>query len=459
MQTVAAFLLERRDDMQWAEARAAVAAMLGETVVKWLESKGGSRAPEGVFKPEDGSSGRFTCQEASDGTRKWWHLQLDEETQEGRRVSTGVSVVTAADRVSAYVIVEAGWTASRIMPTSVEVRCPRVVRDLLGLPGSWYHGTSILRERLMLHGIDDGEALAAEIMHPTRTVPVIVVSTYDGQPALPDLDEKLGDDLAGVANVVRIDEDASWALTDRIGDVFACYWGAVRLYWPGFAVTDDRLLHPLWTRDRLQRAELDARETRDRFRAQLRGILFRAAALSVMRPREIDEIRDAAARRAISEVRERASSLEEYEVLADIYAKENDELRVERSELRSQVEELHAQVMKLESDRRALEWHLQASRGEDVEGTADIAPTLGAVEAPPAPPEPGEVRFYKKRYSGPGIDVMVRVEDCGCNRWESAHTGDKAKKGIARLEAGNTGWALLQHCASCTGGGMWKVRW
>jgi hypothetical protein len=459
LQTIAAFLLERRDDMQWQEARSAAAEALKTTVVEWLKSKGGSPAPHGEFTPEDGSSGTFASQDAYDAARTWWHLALEEETDEGRRVTTGVSIVAASDRVIAYITVDAGWIVSRVMPVRVDVRCPRVVRDLLSLSGSWYHGTSILRPRLVLRGFDDGEALAAEIAHPARTVPVVVVSTYEDQPALQELDVKLAEDLAGLANVVRIDDEASWALTDQLGDVFACYWGAVRVYWPGFSVKDDRLLHPLWTRDRLGSPGEESWQTRERFRAQLRTIVFRAAALSVTRPREIDEIRDAAARRDIAEIRQRASSLEEYEVLADLYSKENDELRAERLGLRDELDTLKAQVVKLEGDRRALVGHLQASRNQTIEEeTADIAPTVPGEEGV-LPPASGDVRYYKKVYSRPSHDVMTRVGDCGCNNWEGAHAADKAKKGIAKLEGDRADWTIVQHCSSCTGGGMWRVRW
>jgi len=55
--------------------------------------------------------------------------------------------------------------------------------------------------------------------------------------------------------------------------------------------------------------------------------------------------------------------------------------------------------------------------------------------------------------------MMVCVPDCGCNRWQGAQKADKAKKGIAKLENDRSDWKIIQHCASCTGGGMWKVRW
>ena len=71
----------------------------------------------------------------------------------------------------------------------------------------------------------------------------------------------------------------------------------------------------------------------------------------------------------------------------------------------------------------------------------------------------GDERFYKKHYDAPMHDIMLRVGDCGHNSWENAHSADKARKGIARLEGGRNDWKTVQHCASCTGGGMWRVRW
>jgi hypothetical protein len=462
MQTIAAYLLERRDDMQWPEARASEAGHLQNIVMGWLRSKGASEGgSSGTYSPEDGSAGTYSIEDAVDDARSWWMVQLDEETTGGRRFSTRVSITAGSDRVTVYITLDTGWTTTRIMPASIDAKCPRIVRELLTLPGLWYHGDSTLRERLSVKGFDDGEGLAAEISNPNRTVPVIVVSTYFGQTALPELDTKLAHDLAGLATVVVIDDDASWALTDDLGAHFSCFSGSVRLYWPRFSTKQDRLLHPLWTRE-LLRSEGNYVDTRERFRGQLRGVLFRASALSVTRPRDIDSIRDAAGRRTIASLRERASSLEEYEQLADSYVQENDQLRAERSSLRAQIEELQARVVELEGDCQALKAHLRAAKHLPAQTATPSAETIdptaeGGIDE--ISPTSGETRYYKKAHSRPTHDVMLRVPDCGCDNWQGAHAADKARKGIAKLENGRTDCKSLQHCASCTGGGMWRVRW
>jgi hypothetical protein len=307
------------------------------------------------------------------------------------------------------------------------------------------------------------EGLAAEIEHADRSVPLAVVSTMAGSVVLPGLDATVAYDLAGLANVVVVDEDASWALTDVLGSNFSCYSGAVRLYWPHFSRIQDRFFHPFWTGDRLRSLSTDAIDARDRFRRQLRGIVFRAAALSVTRPREIDDIRDAKDRATVAALRTRATSLEEYEQLADSYAADNDSLRAERADLRAQVESLQEQVGKLEADRQALLAHLQAAKAvpnaEHLELAVNEVAAVVAADDANAAPTPGEVRFYKKVFSRPTHDVMKRVADCGCNNWQGAHAADKARKGIAKIENEHSNWKSIQHCASCTGGGMWRVRW
>lgn len=462
MQRVAAYLLERRDGMEVCAARQGETARLRDQVLKWLSAKGGdATARFGTFKPEDDGTGSFTIDDAADGDQSWWMLKLEEATSQGRRFSTAASITASSNKIAVYVTLDTGWARSRIVPAAdLDPKCPRIIRDLVALPGRWYHGMSTLRPLQHVNGFDEGEGLAAEIAHQDRSIPIVVVSVDRGHLVLPQLDEKLAHDLAGVANVVRADEDASWALTDVLGAPLSCYWGAVRLYWPRVN-GNDRGFDPLWTAERL-RSMGDEMTTRERFRKQLRGLVLPAAALSIVRPREVDVIRDAADSAATTALRAQATSLEEFKFLADNFAADADKYRAERNEARARVEELERQVSmqemqvaKLEAERIGLKAHLTA-KGEAQTGAI---PPVPEAEQPSAAPAAGEVRFYKKVYAAKGHDVLVRVSDCGCNNWESAHAAPKASKGIAKLEGNRNDWKTLQHCASCTGGGMWKVRW
>lgn len=443
------------------EARAAETNRIKTKVEDWLRSKGASSLGlTGSYQPPDGSAGTFKIQEAADGDRTLWGLDLQEDTTEGRRFLAGLSITADSDKVSVYITLETGWITTQVMPVSLDPRCPRIVRDLIRLPGRWFHGASLLNQAKSIMGFEAGETLVHEIQSADRSVPIIAISKRHGEFALPDLERTLGYDLVGLANVCILDEDASWALTDVLGRDWCCYHGAVRLYWPRFALGQDRFQHPLWTAERLNSREGDPEETRELFRRQLRGLIFRASALSVTRPREIDEIRAAHNRRGFTELRQQATSLAGFEELADSYAKENDLLRQELALARNQAEDLQKQVWSLEGDNLALKSHLAAKdTAEATDNEGEIAPSGDECEAVIAEPTPGETRFYKKHYARQTHDIMLRVQDCGHNRWQNATRADKAKKGISKLENDRNDWQSLQHCAICTGGGMWKVRW
>lgn len=461
MQKVVAYLLERRDGMEWPEARAAEAKRIRAEVEKWLTSKGASLngTPTGTFEPEDDSTGEFQMEEAVDGDRSWWYLRLQEDAKDGGRFLTTLSVTTHTAGVSVFLAMETGWTTSRIVPDTVAPKCPKVVRSLLALEGTWYHAAWPLRwSRLEIKGFDAGEALVAEIERPERSVPLVVVSKdQQGKTVLPELDDRLARDLAGLANVVVVDEDASWALTDVLGSAWCCYWGAVRVFWPHFSRKDDRFDHPLWTADVLRASAGQQNAARDRFRRRLRSLIFGAAARSVIRPRVIDEIRAAVSKRSLMALHGQATSLDEYRQLAEAYANENDALKAERTALNDQIDDLRRDAAKLEMDKQALQRHLDDAKSKPSSDAEVMKPDEGGGE--PEPPRPAEVRFYKKVHSRPSHDVMVPRSDCGHNNWQNAHAAEKARKGIAKLEGDRSDWKTLQHCAECTGGGMWRVRW
>ena len=97
---------------------------------------------------------------------------------------------------------------------------------------------------------------------------------------------------------------------------------------------------------------------------------------------------------------------------------------------------------------------------ERPEGVSDgeVAPNTPESKEANECPTPGEVRFYKKHHDIPSRDVMLRISDCTHAAWQGAAGADKAKKGIAHLEGTNE-WKTVQHCGTCKGGGVWRVKW
>jgi hypothetical protein len=260
----------------------------------------GARAPsatgDGAYAALDGSDARYRVLAERDGDRSWTMFELTEVSSGGRRFVANLSVTVGQKNVILFVTLEVGAVSTQVNRIEVDPRCPKVIHDLLGQLGTWHHGSSRLRGLSKVEGFEAGETLALEIQNTERTIPFVVVSRVDGKPVLGSLDEKLAYDLAGVANVYSIDEAASWALTDTLRRPFSCYSGAIRIYWPSLSPQDDPYRHQLWTASRLRGLEGDDRLALDRIRRQVRTVIMRASAASVVRPREIDDIRSAAAR-------------------------------------------------------------------------------------------------------------------------------------------------------------------
>lgn len=469
MQKVAAYILERTEDLQWPDARKAEGDRLRAVIEAWLKSKGSSSVDgAGTYVAVDGSDASYRVATVVDGERSWRMFELSEVTPEGRKFVTSVSVTVGHRNVVVFVTMEVGSVATSITRIEVDPKCPKVVRDLLAQDGAWHHRASRLRVLSKVDGFEAGESLALEIQNKDRTIPFVVVSRIQGQTALPKLDEKLAHDLAGVANVYSVDEDASWALTDGLRKPLSTYGGSVRIYWPRLVIDDDPFRHQLWTATRLQSIEADSRVALDRIRRQVRTIILRASAASVVRPSEIDDIRGAAARaeyaalqakaNGLEDLKAKASSLEEFKDIADSYAADNDQLRHELAARDSELERLRDEVQRLEADKQGLIFQLGQAKATS-DGAAEVEPDAPEQDEADQPPELGEVRFYKKTHSKPAYDVLVRVGDCGHTSWQSAAKAEKAKKGLVRILGEHREWKNLQHCGSCTGGGMWRVQW
>lgn len=456
MQKVAAYLLERREGVATPEARVEECLRCVTVVRQWLQRKGGDPSIEqgGSYRAEDGGEGKYQWESAQVEGRSWQMLRLDEAAADGRRYVATVSVTNTGASVVVYIAVEAGLSFSTIKPIQIDPRCPRVVRSLLDLPGSWLHGHSRLGKLRRLAGENEGEQLAHQITDQQRAVPILVISESPDAPILSGLDSKIAYDLAGLANTFVVDSAASWGLTGLFGKRFSCFAGGVRIYWPRFSLQDDPFSHPLWTGSRLSAFGENPDATLELFRRQLRQLHMQASALSVLRPREIDDIQGAAKSLYLAGLMERAKSAADFEQLAHAFAKDNDDLR---SKLESVTRQKEAISEELEATRTRLS-NAELLAPYHSRPDTHIAPLSPDDPEADKGPISGEVRFYKKTHSTAKHDVMQLVADCGCNRWQGANKADKAKKGIERYE-GRNDWKSIQHCGSCTGGGMWRVKW
>lgn len=448
MQKIAAYLLERHENLETPSARRAETERLLSILREWLITKGtdSPHAANGLFVSKTANSiGSFAWTTALDEERSWTHLRLEEPASNHQRFVTQVSVTNTGSTVAVYVTLSAGSTNSVVAPVILEALCPHFVRTMLQLEGSWFHGNYKIGNGTpsAVTGFESGEGLAADITSPVRTIPILIISELEGQPVFPKLAHEAARDLAALARVFVVDDQASWGLTNSLGKTWSCYNGAIRIYWPNFTGTDNVSHHPLWTPSRLlsNDPQLDASL---RFRSFMRRTIASVSAFSVLAPPEIALIRAAASRQQLADLQAKAQSAEDFRELAEAFAQDNEKLKLDLAQLQ---EELVQTQLK----------YAQALKEAQAPAQADSFPPTPD-EQDKTPPKRGDVRFYKKTYSKDAYDVLVKVADCGHTNWQGASKADKAKKGIMKLE-GRNDWKNVSHCGTCTGGGMWKVKW
>jgi hypothetical protein len=414
----------------------------------WLQSKGAtadSDAPSGEFTSQTGGSiGTYSRESVEVGGHHSSELVLTEDARSGLIFSTRVAWLALEDHVEVCVSLSVANDSAVIAPIFTDPRCPRIVRTLLQAYDDWTVGGTLISPGSVTLSVGRaaGLELAQSIRDPARAVPLVVVSQNEGEAIWPDVAPKLSHELAGLANVLEIDDEAAWALTSTLGKRFSCYNGAIRLYWPSRG--HKSITGTVWTASALLSADSDGGEL-SRFVSQLRRRVMATAALTLSAPDSFRQLRSEGARQRLNELEQRnADNAEELEI-ARMYLADNEKLKKENKEL---AERVHTLLSRAESAEAAL----NASKSSDED--SPYLPEDDEIGAPSA----GEIRFYKKTHSRPAYDVLVRVADCGHNAWQGAAKADKAKKGIERVE-GTNDWKNVQHCGSCTGGGMWKVRW
>jgi hypothetical protein len=207
----------------------------------------------------------------------------------------------------------------------------------------------------------------AVVRHTDRNLPVVAVSTHEGNQLTSTFADDLARDLSGVAVVAALDQAAAWEISLEFGREWSCYNGAVRMYWPLRSASSsvNALEHPLWTRERLLSTVDDPKAAASRLRHQLRRQLLALSTYTVSEPALLMRVFAEAAEARLQELRESASSVDDWVNIAEEYARENTVLKVQKRELEEQRSQLQAQVENLSI---ALQYQ------ESAETEATIAP-------------------------------------------------------------------------------------
>ncbi len=370
-------------------------------------------------------------------------IELIETAHTGAMFTTTVQVASHAGSLAILASLSATPGSTAVAPMRLYPRCPGIIRALIEAYSDWSFGGQPVPLAIPFDATSEKHAiqLCDAILSKSRRLPLLVVSNDSDEIVWKDLSARLAYHLVGLADVAFVDAESSWVLTDKLGKQDSCYLGAVRLYWPGVQ-KDEGLWGTTWTASRLLAFGEDEAGM-NRFLSMIRQVVMSAAALAIETPKAIREVLHEASRQRLKAL-EVGAHEQELTTIID-----------ENARLSSDLEEARRTIANLN-------WKLQIleSRNESENPVTEDDPETRDDSVGHFPPEKGELRFYKKIGSGGGVDTLVVTKACNhkSSSWKSAFKGDKAEKGLLKLE-GSSDWQSIAHCGACTGGGRWRVQW
>jgi len=281
------------------------------------------------------------CGAGASELRSW---DLDEPISDGVfRTSLGLGV--SGQEVVFSCVLDVGKPGPQIGPVAYDARCPNVIRDVLALPFPWgVSGVSLRPDRLRLVGREGGTRLAALVRDEKRPLPLVVVSEQEGFQVHPELDVGLAYDLAGMALVAAIDDDAAWTVTRTLGSQWSCFNGAIRVYWPASLGLTDPFRHELWTSTRLMEGVETTERAASRLRGRLRRLLFEMSCYAGQRPRLFQEIEASVRREEQKALLQAASEARDYQQLFEDALRENERLSTAVGRLEAENRDLGIQL-------------------------------------------------------------------------------------------------------------------
>lgn len=344
MRTVAAYALECQsgNDVQRFDE-------VSNAIRDWLVDKGWADEASD-FRSTQGNRTRVFQTEQRNAVGRLNRFAVLEQLPEAI-FSTEISIAGSDGKCAVFVELKVAGVGSVVQPFRFEARRPKFIGKLLHGDLVWQLGeTPLTNQAYSFTGADGGRKAVQMLWHTERSVPAVVVSLVHGEAITSNFVSKLAGDLAGLAIVATLDEEASWAVTKARGIDWSCFSGAVRLYWPmGHEALNPRT-HPLWLRSTMLGSAPDAGSASYRMRAQLRRQILSVSALTIREPKLIRSLKNAIRQERQEELKGLLANAgpDEYRELAESYAEDNDKLRDELKEREDENSSLRDQISELE---------------------------------------------------------------------------------------------------------------
>ncbi|HJZ58559.1 MAG TPA: hypothetical protein VKE74_26700 [Gemmataceae bacterium] len=231
------------------EPAAGCFSRLAARAMKWVEDEYARErvavvwGPSGAaFSPTGGDTLTRTHETLDPGHDLFsldWVRKWDDEL----RMGLGVELARTPLGLQARVAVRAIPTRPGADVGRADVFRPGVVDALLAEANGLIGGRAVPnRVRAVGQGFIPG--LVDELLDPGRALPIVLLTPHpDSNSPIVD-PERLLEEVFGLAQVVELSTgEATFALTRRLGKEWSCFWGAVRIYWPGLNPGSDNFRH------------------------------------------------------------------------------------------------------------------------------------------------------------------------------------------------------------------------
>lgn len=225
-------------------------------ILKWAQKRSGGRLPPDAMAGrgfELLAAGRSSTavEVVLPEIHAWALRQEDPDKEVPGRIWTSEAILwqtpDKAPRFAARLIVGSKEAELDIAPAA-----PGYIRQLVETVGLANGGRTLSSLPWYVWDEQAQDAFLDLLADPARRLPVVVVSVMDWvNPQWTINPKTLAAGLCGLADVVAILPETSWALTERFGKRLSVFDRAVRIYMPGFNDDADPFGHPLWLGSRL----------------------------------------------------------------------------------------------------------------------------------------------------------------------------------------------------------------
>lgn len=225
-------------------------------IVNWARRRSGSMFPPEALEGrsfERLAAGRssIAVEVVLPEIQAWALRQEDPDKTVAGRIWTSEAILwrTANQPVkfAARLIVGTAEAELDIVPAA-----PGYIRQLVDTLGLTIGGQALSSSPWYVDDPKAQDAFLEVLADPARRLPMIVFSVADQRNRQSSIDlKKMAAALCGVASVVAIPPEVSWALTDRFTKRLSVFDQGVRVYLPGFDEEADPYSHPLWVGTRL----------------------------------------------------------------------------------------------------------------------------------------------------------------------------------------------------------------